>query len=105
MVTNKYLSDLKIISSSHSGLSLDEKCEAISNSIELALNKHAPFREIKVGTYRKPWFNLEIKSLIKKRNKIYKQARRANSFLLFTEYKLLRSTIRNKIDTLKNSYF
>ena len=45
------------------------------------------------------------KKLIKKRNKIFKQARRANSFLLFTEYKLLRSTIRNKIDTLKNSYF
>ena len=57
MIISEYLSDLEIIISPSPGTSLDGKCESLSKDINTALDNHAPFQEMKIGTYRKPWFN------------------------------------------------
>ena len=90
---------------STSPLSITDKCRHLNNSLNNSLNHCAPKVEIYVGPRRKPWANIEIRKLIKKRNKIFSKAKRSGSQTLFEIYRQLRSEIKNKLDSAKNKHF
>ena len=84
--------------------SVDNLCSFFTNTITTAYDTFAPSRSILCNTRRKPWVNNGIRILMKQRDKVFKQARAANSKDLFDVYKDLRRTIRNLIDTSKNKF-
>ena len=57
------------------------------------------------GPRRKPWVNIHIRKLIKKRNKLFSRAKKSGSQVLFNMYRQLRSEIKNKLDSAKNRHF
>ena len=87
-----YLSYLsKINNSSALHCTLNDHYKLISYSINTALDSHALFKRIKIGTNRKPWFTPEIKNLMKLYNKLFKQTKSANSLALYNQYKKIRN--------------
>ena len=49
------------------------KVEAFDRAIISGLDKHAPVKQIKVSTRKKPWVNLDIRKMMQERNRIFEK--------------------------------
>ncbi|XP_018400717.1 PREDICTED: RNA-directed DNA polymerase from mobile element jockey-like [Cyphomyrmex costatus] len=83
---------------------VNEVLSIFCNAVITAFDFHAPMRTVKVIHQHVPWLNENIKSEIKERDKLYRQARRTGSDRIMAEYKMQRATIKNLMRHTKEQF-
>ena len=84
------------VKTSSKSLSIDEKCNQLNKSLSYSLDKCAPLIKATSGPRRKPWVSIDLRNLMKDRDKAYIKAKRTGIQEDLDEYKQLRRDIKNK---------
>ena len=69
------------------------------------IDKHAPYREIRVSEKYCPWFSTDLKNLIRRRDHLRKAAVKNNSVALMRAFKNVRNQVTSLNRQLKKQYF
>ncbi|XP_046395714.1 uncharacterized protein LOC124162953 [Ischnura elegans] len=83
---------------------IDEKVEALNSLLLTAFNAYVPLRTVRVTHPPTPWFTLDIKAKIKKRNELRALYRRSKSPTIFAEYKEIRNRVKDMVRKAKRDY-
>lgn len=84
--------------------SLEVHCELFTQTILTALNNHAPLRTFPIRKPPAPWLTDALKGRIKKRNRLYKQARRSNDLLGLAIYRNFRDQLTLDMRSARQQY-
>ena len=84
---------------------IDSHEQSLSSAIFNTFEQVAPLRSITILPKHKPWVTPQIKNLMKLRDKAYKLWHQSHLPELRQEFRLLRSSVSNSLDTAKNNYF
>ena len=80
----------------------------LENSLNICIISYfdqlAPNRSITIHPNHEPWISLQIKNLMKERDKAYIFASQSDSPDLHRHFTALRSQVLNSLDTAKNDY-
>jgi len=76
----------------------------VSDVINQTLKTFIPTKIIYHSKRNKPWFNHELKTLIRKRTRYYKRWRKTNNINYKRLYNKLRNLIQRKFKLAKQSY-
>ena len=77
-----------------------------SRLFNLAVDKVAPYREIRVRSKKSPWINPHILSLLKRRDALFSQFRKNRTDeSLYSEYRKVRNMVQRDIKLAKAEYF
>ena len=76
-----------------------------SNEFSSIIERHAPMKKIRVSEKYCPWFNADLKRMIRGRDKLKKKAIKTGSPLLLSSYKHLRNQVNRFNNDLKPRYF
>ena len=69
------------------------------------IDKHAPYREIRVSEKFCPWISTDLKYLIRRRDQLKQAAVRNNSMSLMITYRNVRNQVTTLNGQLKKQYF
>ena len=83
---------------------LDRYVSHIANIILFSLDQHTPLRKLRVSRPPSPWLTDQIKLLMRRRDRLYKQAKRANSVLGYAVYREFRNRLVRVIRYAQESY-
>ena len=84
---------------------IDEKIDWFQNKLFWLFNTYVPEKTLTLPKNNKPWFNNNIKQLIKKRDNAYKRWKQFKVDSFYTEYKSFRSTVNIAILNAKKEFY
>ena len=87
------------------GNELDTNVQVIANAIFDAAEKAIPNKIVNIRPSDYPWITCHIKSLIRKRRRIYNKFKKTNTIYFWNQFKVLRNKITNLIRKSKQDYF
>ena len=85
--------------------SVDDQVDYFNKNIIDLFNKHVPIKTKSLKKSSQPWFNSNIRLLIKKRDEVYRRWKRYKTTTLRTEYRGLRNQVVREINRAKTQYF
>jgi hypothetical protein len=84
---------------------VDTIVDIIANTIVNTADNTIPNRLITVRKDSRPWITISIKKFIRRKNRIHKKAKHANSINHWEKYRKTRNKCNNLIKMAKNDYF
>ena len=84
-------------------MSTDQLANNIESKITKLVNKHAPFKNIRVRPTRKPWITRELIKLIYTKNRLFNETK--NNVNQWESYKEFRKYVLLKISHAKMEYY
>ena len=84
---------------------VDERVRKWTSVFYTLVEKHAPYRELRVSERYCTWVTLQLKNVIKKRDNLKRNAIKNNSTTQMTAYKTLRKQANTLNRELKKQYF
>ena len=84
---------------------LDTSVQIITDAIFDAAEKSIPNKTVNICPNDYPWITCHIKSLIRKRRRLFNKFKKTNTLHFWNKFKILRDTITNLIQRSKQEYF
>lgn len=84
---------------------INSKVSFLTDSLNLLLDIHAPFKTVRLIKPTNPWITDSIKAIINDRNKALKKYKRTKNQVDWQNYKSLRNMANSVIKTEKKSYY
>jgi hypothetical protein len=81
---------------------VDESCEQFTSTFMEIVKKCVPVKTVTIRSTDAPWFTYDLKTLINRRNKLYKKCKRTNNREDWRHFHALKNDIINKIRLQKN---
>ena len=76
-----------------------------TQSINTLVNKHIPFKHIRVRATRKPWLTHSLLKSISAKNRLFNQARKTKDTNTWKAYKIIRNKILQQTSQANKSYY
>lgn len=100
--TDLYLSDIHLTSDIHD---VDLALDYFTNNFLAIVDKHAPFKKLKIKDRTNPWFSSELSNLFKSRNTAWSCARRSGSPSDLLVFRQLRNKCTSQVRKAKSIYY
>jgi len=85
--------------------SVDDQVEFLNKNVLNLFHQHVPIRIKSLKKTSQPWFNANIKQLIKKRDEVYRRWKRYKTLTLYSEFRSLRNQAVRAIKNSKAQYY
>ena len=85
--------------------SIDDSCNKFTETLTHIIKECVPNKTITTRSTDPPWFKNDLKTMINKRNKLYKKAKRTNERNDWNNFHTLRNVIVNDIRKRKLEYY
>ena len=105
---DKFLQDaskIKQFSEYNYEATTNEIANQLEANINMLVNKHAPFKRIRVRPTRKPWITKELLDMIYQRNKLFKKSINTSLPNQWNTYKEYRNHVKLHIRIAKETYY
>ena len=87
------------------GNELDASVQIVSDAIFNAADKSIPNKIVNIRPTDYPWITSHIKSLIRKRRRVYNKFKKTNNVYFWTQFKVIRNNVIDLIRKSKQNYF
>ena len=84
---------------------LDDSIQIVAGAIYDAADKSIPNKIVYIRPSDYPWITCHIKSLIRKRRRVYNKFKKTNNHSYWNQFKVLRNNVINLIRKSKQNYF
>ena len=83
--------------------SVDENWNCFKSKVQQANDKHVPPKRVK-SNRKLPWITTQLKRMIRKRERLFKKARRSRLASHWQSYKFYRNSVKKRIQQARESY-
>ena len=90
-------------SRNHRQYTVDENWEFFKTRLRLAADRHIPQKQVKPNR-RLPWITTTIRRMMRKRERLFKKARKSKNATLWQAYKKYRNSVKKQIEIAHNKY-
>ena len=94
-----------VTSSKPNSIDLNVLTYVLEQSISNLVNKHIPFKQIRVRSTRKPWLTHNLLKSISAKNRLFNHVRKTKDTNTWKVYKIIRNMILQQINQAKKAYY
>ena len=94
-----------VTSSKPNSIDLNVLTYVLEQSISNLVNKHIPFKQIRVRSTRKPWLTHNLLKSISAKNRLFNHVRKTKDTNTWKVYKIIRNVILQQINQAKKAYY